>query len=537
MLPMTPALAVERLVREELGFADGLFPYQQRAVDAVLAGRDTLVVQPTGGGKSAVYQVAGALLDGPTVVVSPLVALQRDQAMSIDEAGVGDALTVNASTAPSGPAKERMLCEVGPGTFVFVTPEQLRSAAVRHRLAAARPALLVVDEAHCVSMWGHQFRPDYLLLGAARRELGQPTVLALTATATPLVREEVARRLEMHDPEVEVGSFHRPEIHVSVRPERHARELVPATVAVVREQAGTVIVYVATRQGATRLAAMLDGPARPALAYHGSLSRADRAAVHDRFTGAAPCVVVATTAFGMGIDVPHVRAVVHAGPPDSIESYYQEVGRAGRDGQPARAILVRPPGIAGERAFAGGVSAVDGREVVRVLEACTGRRPRSIATLARELRLGRGSVAQAVTLLHDHRLVRVTGGGRVRRLGPSQPADATVEAVVADAERLRAGQRQRRSQLERLLDGGGCRWQQLVGYFGESMTEPCRHCDECEAGHARPAGADLGRAVEHQVFGRGRVVGHDGDVLTVLFEQAGHRTLSRRLLAEESLLR
>jgi ATP-dependent DNA helicase RecQ len=181
---------------------------------------------------------------------------------------------------------------------------------------------------------------------------------------------------------------------------------------------------------------------------------------------------------------------------------------------------------------------VDAADVLAVWEASASRRAVGIPTLAREVGLGRGTVAQAVTMLDDHGVLSLDGSGRVRgRPSSWPPGEDTREEVAAACERQRAGQRQRRVQLERLLDGTGCRWQQLVGYFGETMAEPCGHCDECDAGRSQAAGADLGREVVHEVFGSGRVVADDGEVITVLFDDAGHRSLARRVVEEEGLLR
>jgi ATP-dependent DNA helicase RecQ len=345
---------IRRLARETLEIEE-LRRGQLQAVEAVVSGRDTLAVMSTGYGKSAIYQLAGEFLEGPTIVVSPLIALQRDQVEAMEEAVPGEAAELNSTVSET---KRRELMESlreGEREFVLLAPEQLAKEEVLEELKEAKPSLLVVDEAHCISEWGHDFRPDYLRLGAVADQLRRPTLLALTATASPPVRREIAERLGMEDPAVIVRGFDRPNLHLAARrfSEEHGKERALIEAVAAAEKPG--IVYIATRRASEELAEALREAGVAAEAYHAGLGAKRRGELQDAFMEDEIEAIVATTAFGMGIDKPNVRFVFHAGLSDSVDSYYQEVGRAGRDGEPARAcVFYRPEDQAIRRFFAGG---------------------------------------------------------------------------------------------------------------------------------------------------------------------------------------
>ncbi|HEX5593096.1 MAG TPA: ATP-dependent DNA helicase RecQ [Solirubrobacterales bacterium] len=358
------AKTIERLAKEALGI-EKLRPGQLQAIAAVTAGCDTLAVMSTGYGKSAIYQLAGELLDGPTIVVSPLIALQRDQVEAMEEAAPGEAAELNSTLSERKREELMEALREGEREFVLLAPEQLAKEEVLEELREAKPSLLVVDEAHCISEWGHDFRPDYLRLGAFATELGHPILLALTATASPPVRREIVERLGMADPAVFVRGFDRPNLHLAVRrfSEEHGKER--ALVEAVRAAEKPGIVYIATRKASEELAEELREAGVVAEAYHAGLGSKRRGELQDAFMDDEIEAIVATTAFGMGIDKPNVRFVFHAGLSDSVDSYYQEVGRAGRDGEPAAACIFYRPEDQAIRRFLAGTSDEEREEFER----------------------------------------------------------------------------------------------------------------------------------------------------------------------------
>ena len=288
-----------QIARAKLGI-EQLRPGQEEAIAAVLAGHDTLAVMPTGSGKSAIYQIAAAIIPGVTVVVSPLIALQQDQVEAIAEADAGGAALLNSSV----PATEREETldefEQGATEFLFLAPEQFANEETFARVQASGPSLFVVDEAHCISEWGHDFRPEYLRLGAVIEALAHPRVVALTATASPPVRQEIVERLGMREPRIVVHGFDRPNIRLAVEGFSDEKDKRQALIARVVDAPKPGIVYAATRKHTEELAAALGEQGVNAVAYHAGMAAGERTRVQETFMSDAADVIVATTAFGMG---------------------------------------------------------------------------------------------------------------------------------------------------------------------------------------------------------------------------------------------
>ena len=324
------------ILSDVFGF-DGFRPMQADIVSAVAAGQDVLAILPTGGGKSLCFQLPALMRPGLTVVISPLIALMRDQVRALREAGVSaGALTSSNTEEESAEVFEAL--HQGDLKLLYMAPERLASGGTERMLAQAGVSLLAVDEAHCVSQWGHDFRPDYLRIGALRRALDVP-LAAFTATADSETREEIARRLFGDiEPVVFLGGFDRPNIHLAFASKDKPRDQILNFAAARKGQCG--IVYCGTRAKTETLAKALRDAGREALAYHGGMEPEQRREVERRFQTDDDLVVVATVAFGIGIDKPDIRWVAHADLPKSIEAYYQEIGRAGRDGAPAETLTL-----------------------------------------------------------------------------------------------------------------------------------------------------------------------------------------------------
>ncbi len=312
-------------------------PGQADVVQSVLSGRNTVVVMPTGAGKSLCYQLPAMLLDGVTVVVSPLIALMQDQVQGLQERGIS-ATFINSTLSDAERSDRQRRLRNGEYKLVYVAPERFKSEAFVSALQDARLALYAIDEAHCISQWGHDFRPDYALLGQIRKRLRPPRTVALTATATPEVREDITRVLLMKEPQVYVAGFDRPNLFLEVATVSGDADKRDAVVQLAQEGSG--VIYCNTRKQAETLHEHLVDEDVNAVLYHAGLDDNARREAQERFMETADSVAVATNAFGMGIDKPDIRWVAHAGIPRAVEAYYQEIGRAGRDGQQSRALLL-----------------------------------------------------------------------------------------------------------------------------------------------------------------------------------------------------
>src|SRR4051812_39593079 len=528
-------------------------------MQSVVAGQDTLAVLPSGAGKTAIYQVAGQLLDGPVVVVSPLIALQRDQVERLTEIEeqAGRAAQLN-STMSAGDQRE-VLDSLADGTvrFLFLAPEQLSKPEVVDALREAKPALFVVDEAHCVSAWGHDFRPDYLRLGGVIEQLGHPTVLALTATAAPPVRAEIVERLEMRDPQVVVAGFDRPEIRLEVDhyADAHGKDqgVLDRVLTEIGEGRGPGIVYSATRKGTEEIAERLTDRGLRVRAYHAGLRKAEREDTQRAWMDDELDVVVATTPFGMGIDKPDTRFVIHAEPADSLDSYYQEIGRAGRDGKPALAVLVyRQEDLGLRRFFAAGAPGEEELQQVAGLVAAASAAGIEDGVDVQDLReeTGRGAtpLARDLNLLEQVSAVVLDEDGSAH---PVEDGPGPAEGAAAARDLAEHHEKVDQSRVEMMrgyAETTECRRQFLLGYFGEQLDEPCGNCDSdtCTGTAEERAAAAEARAhtpfpvempVEHREWGPGVVMRVEDDRLVVLFDEVGYKTLGLAAVTENDLLR
>ncbi|MGI5215375.1 RecQ family ATP-dependent DNA helicase [Plantactinospora sp. CA-290183] len=542
-----PATRLRRAARAHFGWPS-LRPEQLAAMRAVMRGRDTLVVLPTGAGKSAVYQVPASLLPGPTVVISPLLALQQDQISALNDRDLPELRAVRVSSAETPGQQAAALADVreGRARFLFTTPEQLSNPDRCREIRELRPALVAVDEAHCISAWGHDFRPDYLTLGHLIRELGRPPVVALTATASPPVRDDIVARLDLRKPRLVVSGLDRPNLFLEVANCATEDYRWRRLITLLRADERPGIIYVPTRRAAEELAERLTKADFPAQYYHGGMPAGAREELHEDFLADRVPIMVATSAFGMGIDKPNIRWVAHMALPDAPDSYLQEIGRAGRDGEPARALLLwRAEDVGLRRYFTGG--AADPEEL-RDLAALLRDGPATRAALRERTGLGARKLGQLVALLEQVGAARTLSNNRLSspRYAP-KPVDAA-SAAVAEAERQQTVQRSRTDMMRAFAETRSCRGQTLLAYFGERLPRPCGHCDNCLTGDAAAgartegaANADGGpfpvhSSVRHAEWGTGLVLGYEEDRMTVLFDEVGYKTLSVPVVSEQGLL-
>ncbi|MEO1494889.1 MAG: DNA helicase RecQ [Pseudomonadota bacterium] len=334
---MTDALASARAALERMFGYDDFRPGQAPVVEALLSDRDTLAVMPTGAGKSLCYQIPALIFDGLTVVVSPLVALMEDQVAALQLSGIA-AETINSARDRETNVAAWRRVAAGETQILYLSPERLMTERMIAALTRLKPAMFAVDEAHCISRWGAAFRPEYEQLGALREAFPDSRLAAFTATADPATREDIVAKLFRAQPEVFVAGFDRPNITLGAQARTNWRDQLGAFLKAREDQSG--IVYALSRKNVDEIAAALADQGFNALPYHAGMDAAARTANQDRFMTESPVVMVATIAFGMGIDKPDIRYVVHTHLPANIEAYYQEIGRAGRDGAPAEALML-----------------------------------------------------------------------------------------------------------------------------------------------------------------------------------------------------